>query len=219
MPKILDADLSFPPAQYSTPDGLLAVGGDLRLERLILAYSKGIFPWYSENTPILWWTPPKRCILPMQPCALYISQRMQRTYKKSVYTHTFNKAFEEVITACASVPRKGQGGTWLLPEMQEAYILMHKAGFAHSAECWQDGELIGGVYGVALGKAFFGESMFHYKTDASKMALMTLVRELEGRGVQLFDCQQDTPHMLRMGAEVISRERFEYMLKLALVDM
>ncbi len=218
MPKILDADLSFPPVQYSTPDGLLAVGGDLRLERLILAYSKGIFPWYSENTPILWWTPPMRCILPMQPCALRVSQRLARKYKNAAYTHTFNTAFAQVITQCAAVPRKGQSGTWLIPEMIEAYIAMHEAGFAHSAECWCQGELVGGVYGVALGKAFFGESMFHIAPDASKMALMTLVRELEARDVQLLDCQQDTPHMLRMGAEVVTRERFEYMLKMALAE-
>ncbi len=216
MPKILDADLSFPPTQYSTPDGLLAVGGDLCLERLILAYSKGIFPWYSENTPILWWTPPLRCILPMQPRALKVSRRLARKYKNTSFRHTLNTAFEDVIRYCATVPRKGQGGTWLVPEMQEAYIHMHKMGFAHSAECWQDDVLVGGVYGVALGKAFFGESMFHVVPDASKMALMTLVNALEERGVQLLDCQQDTPHMLRMGGQVISRERFEYLLKLAL---
>ncbi len=219
MPKILDADLSFPPVQYSTPDGLLAVGGDLRVERLILAYSKGIFPWYSENTPILWWTPPLRCILPLQPSALYISQRLARKYKTAPFTHTINTAFDAVIMQCAAVPRKGQSSTWLVPEMIEAYIQLHDAGFALSAECWYDGALVGGVYGVLLGKAFFGESMFHTMTDGSKMALMTLVQELEGRGVQLFDCQQDTPHMLRMGAEVITRERFEYMLKLALLEM
>ncbi len=218
MPKILDADLSFPPTQYSTPDGLLAVGGDLCLDRLILAYSRGIFPWYSENTPILWWSPPLRCILPMQPSALNISRRLARKYKNSAYTHTFNTAFEQVITLCAHVPRPGQGGTWLIPEMQEAYIHMHHMGFAHSAECWQDDQLVGGVYGVALGKAFFGESMFHLTPDASKMALMTLVQELERRQVQLLDCQQDTPHMLRMGAKVVSRAHFEYLLKLALED-
>ncbi len=216
MPRVLDADLSFPPTQYSTPDGLLAVGGDLRLERLILAYSRGIFPWYSENTPILWWSPPLRCILPMQPCALKVSTRLARKYKQSRFIHTYNTAFEEVIRHCAEVPRQGQGSTWLVPEMQEAYIHMHKMGFAYSAECWHEGELVGGVYGVALGKAFFGESMFHIMPDASKMALMTLVQELQGQGVQLLDCQQDTPHMLRMGAEVISRNYFEYLLKQAL---
>ncbi len=218
MPKILDADLTFPPTQYSTPDGLLAVGGDLSLERLILAYSRGIFPWYSENTPILWWSPPLRCILPMQPCALNISRRLARKYKNFAFTHTFNTAFEEVITLCASVSRQGQSGTWLLPEMQQAYIHMHQMGFAHSAECWHQGQLVGGVYGVTLGKAFFGESMFHLVPDASKMALMTLVKELENKHVQLLDCQQDTPHMLRMGAQVVSRAHFEYLLKLALIE-
>ncbi len=218
MPKILDADLSFPPTQYSTSDGLLAVGGDLCLERLILAYSRGIFPWYSDNTPILWWSPPLRCILPMQPCALNISRRLARKYKSSDFTHTFNRDFKQVVTLCATVPRFGQSGTWLIPEMQEAYIHMHRMGFAYSAECWYYGQLVGGVYGVLIGKAFFGESMFHLTSDASKMALMTLVQELERRQVQLFDCQQDTPHMLRMGAQVVSRAHFEYLLKLALAD-
>ncbi len=217
MPKLLDADIWFPPTQYSSAEGLLAVGGDLRIERLVYAYSKGIFPWYGEDTPILWWTPPLRCVLPMRPCALYVSQRLARKYNTGVFRHTIDTAFEQVITQCASVPRPGQSGTWLLPEMQEAYIRMHQAGYAHSAECWLDGELVGGVYGVGLGKAFFGESMFHTVSDASKMALMTLVRALEEQDVQLFDCQQDTPHMLRMGAEVIPRQRFEYLLKLALM--
>ncbi len=216
MPKILSADLSFPPTRYSTVDGLLAVGGDLSLERLILAYSRGIFPWYSENTPILWWSPPERCILPMRPCALKVSRRLARKYKQSIFTHTYNQAFERVIRYCAEVPRQGQGSTWLVPEMQEAYIHMHRMGFAHSAECWHEGTLVGGVYGVMLGRAFFGESMFHLVPDASKMALMTLVQELQKQGVMLLDCQQDTPHMLRMGAEVVSRGQFEYMLQLAL---
>ncbi len=229
MPKILGADLFFPPLHHSTPEGLLAVGGDLRLDRLILAYSQGIFPWYSENTPILWWSPPIRCILPLSHTVqahspelskekpytgLKISQRLARKYKN--FTHTINKAFPEVIQQCAKVPRKDQDGTWITQEMQDAYNLLHEAGFAHSVECWQDNKIIGGLYGVALGKAFFGESMFHLMPDGSKMALITLVQTLKAHDFQLLDCQQSTKHMLRMGAEEISREHFTYLLKLAL---
>ena len=216
MPRALGAKLFFPPVHYSTEDGLLAVGGDLSLERLILAYSKGIFPWYSEHTPILWWTPPERCVLPISPNALCISSRLARKYRQSTYRHTFNTAFEDVIKKCATITRKGQAGTWLLPEMQEAYIKLHKAGLAYSAECWHDEQLVGGIYGVALSRAFFGESMFHILSDASKMALITLVKHLELRKFLLFDCQQATEHMLRLGAKVISRTEFEFLLKKAL---
>ncbi len=236
MPRILGADLYFPPLHHSSPEGLLAVGGDLRLERLILAYSRGIFPWYSENTPILWWSPAERCILPLKGTmplesqenndeisaanqqhptqGLNISQRLQRKYK--TFTHTFNAAFSEVIEQCAKVPRPGQDGTWITSEMLDAYVHLHETGFAHSVECWQDNKLVGGLYGVALGKVFFGESMFHLVPDASKMALMTLVQTLDSHDFKLLDCQQATPHMLRMGAKVITREHFSYLLKLAL---
>ncbi len=256
MPKILGNDLYFPPPHHGTPEGLLAVGGDLRPERLILAYSKGIFPWYSENTPILWWSPPKRCILPLDAGVQYheqthddcsaqfhadlsdlpdlldcpeaeesaleqkphvglrVSRRLARKYK--TFTHTINKSFSEVIERCATVDRPRQDGTWITHEMQDAYIHLHETGFAHSVECWQDNKLVGGLYGVALGKAFFGESMFHLVPDASKMALMTLVDILKLHDFKLLDCQQATPHILFMGAEIISREHFTYLLKLAL---
>ncbi len=241
MPKILGSDLYFPPLHHSTPDGLLAVGGDLGLERLVLAYSKGIYPWYSDDTPILWWAPPERCILPLdihmhdeapeeketarenatlEPLqdnvqfGLKISHRLARKYKS--FTHTINKSFSEVIELCAQVPRPGQQGTWLIREMQEAYIHLHESGFAHSVECWQENKLVGGLYGVALGKAFFGESMFHLTSDGSKMALMTLVQTLRAHDFKLLDCQQVTPHMLRMGAHVVTREEFSLLLKRAL---
>ncbi len=247
MPKILGNDLYFPSSHHCSPEGLLAVGGDLRPERLILAYSKGIFPWYSENTPILWWSPPKRCILPLDSgvqhhnytlddvenekdvsinelerpfseqkpqSGLRISKRLARKYKS--FTHTINKSFSQVIEQCASVDRPQQDGTWITSEMQDAYIHLHETGFAHSVECWQDNKLVGGLYGVALGKAFFGESMFHLESDASKMALITLTDTLKAHDFKLLDCQQATAHMLFMGAEIISREHFNYLLKIAL---
>ncbi len=243
MPLVLNSTLYFPPLHHSTREGLLAVGGDLRVERLVLAYSRGIFPWYDDSSPILWWAPPERCILPLRTmpserfsydCAeksvlqeagaaqqgrtlgaggLRISQRLARKYKQPIFRHTINTAFSAVIAQCAAVPRPGQDGTWITQDMQEAYIRLHEVGYAHSVECWQEEELIGGLYGVALGKVFFGESMFHVQPDGSKMALMTLVRTLLQHDFQLLDCQQATAHMLRMGAEVISREQFDFLLK------
>ncbi len=258
MPLILNADLYFPPLHHSTREGLLAVGGDLRMERLILAYSRGIFPWYDDTSPILWWAPPKRCILPLRlkthellppqagvsthcvpsadsfiaassmPSAslntavssttggLNISRRLARKYKQSAFRHTLNTAFVAVIEHCAAVPRPGQDGTWITEDMKEAYVRLHEAGYAHSVECWHHEELIGGLYGVALGKVFFGESMFHVRADASKMALITLVQTLLQHDFHLLDCQQATSHMLRMGGEVISRNTFDALLKQAL---
>ncbi len=220
MPMMLDSTLFFPPLHRRTSCGLLAVGGDLSVKRLILTYSQGIFPWYSDDSPILWWSPPLRCILPLRTCTSYdyrnvglrVSRRLNRKYKNQTFRHSINEAFSDVISYCATVPRFGQNGTWLTQHMQQAYINLHNAGFAHSIECWQNEKLVGGLYGVAIGKAFFGESMFHLISDASKMALMTLVKKLEQHNFQLLDCQQDTPHILRMGAEILTREQFMKLL-------
>ena len=206
--------LWFPPVRQATSDGLLAVGGDLTPERLLLGYSRGIFPWYSQGTPILWWSPNPRCILPLD--QVHVPRRLQRRLKQNAFRCTLNQAFGEVLRHCAGSHRPGQNGTWLLPEMQRAYTRLHQLGFAHSVECWQGDTLVGGIYGVALGRAFFGESMFHHASDASKAALVWLVERLRERGFTLFDCQQETPHMLRMGAYSVSREEFMDRLHAAL---
>lgn len=215
-PAILRPDTpDFPPLTAATPEGLLAVGGDLSPLRLLTAYSKGIFPWYSENSPILWWSPDPRCILPLE--ALRVSRRLQRRLKQHIFRCTLDTAFEDVLAGCATQYRPGQGGTWLIPEMRAAYARLHALGFAHSAEAWLGDTLVGGVYGVALGRAFFGESMFHTHADASKAALVFLVERLRAAGYTLFDCQQATPHMLRLGATCVPRADFICMLEQALV--
>lgn len=214
-PAVLSAEqLWFPPAHQSTADGLVAVGGDLTPERLLLGYSRGLFPWYSEGTPILWWSPDPRCILPLD--AVHVHKRLQRRLRQNVFRCTLNTAFEQVVQQCATSPRPGQKSTWILPEMRRAYVRLHQLGFAHSVECWQGEQLVGGVYGVALGRAFFGESMFHCVPDASKAALLWLVDRLREGGVTLFDCQQETPHMVRLGARMISRTEFLRRLDVAL---
>lgn len=215
-PAVLSAEqIWFPPAHLATADGLVAVGGDLTPERLLLGYSRGLFPWYSEGTPIMWWSPDPRCVLPLD--AVHVPQRLQRRLRQNVFHCTLNTAFEQVVHMCAHSPRPGQRGTWILPEMRRAYLRLHQLGFAHSVECWQGDLLVGGVYGVSLGQAFFGESMFHCVPDASKAALLWLVHRLRERGVTLFDCQQETPHMVRLGAHMISRAEFLSRLDAALL--
>jgi leucyl/phenylalanyl-tRNA--protein transferase len=199
-------ELVFPPPEYADPSGLLAVGGDLSSERLLEAYRAGIFPWYSEEQPILWWSPDPRFILELDD--FRISRSLRRTLKKAIFSVTFDRAFEEVIRACATVRREGQAGTWITSEMQEAYINLHGLGFAHSVECWFEGELAGGIYGVSLGKAFFGESMFHRKTDASKVALAHLVEKLKSWEFDFMDAQMATDHMISLGAKEIPRRLF-----------
>ena len=206
--------LWFPPVSQTTADGLLAVGGDLSPERLLLSYSRGIFPWYNEDTPILWWSPNPRCILPLD--GLRVPRRLARKLKQGAFHCTLNTAFSQVTRQCAVSHRPGQNGTWLLPEMQRAYLRLHQLGFAHSVECWQGDTLVGGLYGVALGRAFFGESMFHRVPDASKAALIWLVGQLRQRGFTLFDCQQETPHMVKLGAQTVSRAVFMDKLNAAL---
>jgi len=204
----------FPPPHLADDDGLLAVGGDLRMERLLEAYSNGVFPWYSESTPILWWSPDPRLVL--FPKELHISRSLKQVIKKGIFTITTDKAFEEVIKNCAVVHRKGSNGTWLTDEMINAYINLYKAGYAHSVESWQEGELAGGLYGVSLGGIFFGESMFAKISDASKAAFVKLVRSLEQWNYTVVDCQVVTGHLIRMGARTISRTQFLRILKAAL---
>lgn len=210
----LPDELIFPPPELSEDDGLLAVGGDLSEQRLLLAYSMGIFPWYSEGYPILWWSPDPRLVL--MPEELKVSRSLRQVIKRGVYSVTMDTAFEEVIRNCAVVRRNGDDGTWLTEEMIEAYIRLHKAGYAHSIESWHEGELAGGLYGIALGGAFFGESMFAKKSDASKVAFATLVQQLISWGFRIIDCQVTTPHLLSLGAKEISRSKFMEILREAL---
>ena len=211
---VLNEDVVFPPADHAEPNGLLAVGGDLSSERLLLAYRMGIFPWYAEGQPILWWSPDPRLIL--EPAEFHTSRSLRRTLKRRLFQVTFDRAFADVIEACASTPREGQSGTWITPAMKTAYIRLHRLGFAHSIESWFEGELAGGVYGVSLGKCFFAESMFHRRTDASKVALAELVTHLKTWEFELIDSQMTTEHMIRLGAKEISRKTFLKRLQAAL---
>ena len=194
----------FPPVEHAltSPDGLLAIGGDLRRERLLHAYRQGIFPWYSEGQPPLWWSPDPRCVL--FPERFRRSRSLRRTLRREAFRVTVDEAFEQVLEACATVPRGGQDGTWITPDMSRAYAALHRAGDAHSVECWRDGTLAGGLYGVAIGRVFFGESMFSRRSDASKVALDRLCRG----GYALIDCQMSTPHLLSLGCECVSRASF-----------
>ncbi|HSE89666.1 MAG TPA: leucyl/phenylalanyl-tRNA--protein transferase [Candidatus Binatia bacterium] len=207
-------DPVFPPPDYADPSGLLAVGGDLSNERLLEAYRVGIFPWYSDDQPILWWSPDPRLILDLED--FKISRSLRKTLRKRIFQVTFDHAFEKVIRACASVPREAQNGTWITEEMQQAYINLHGLGYAHSVESWFGGKLAGGLYGVSLGKAFFGESMFHVESDASKVALATLVEKLRSWDFHFIDSQMTTEHMLRLGARELPRRTFLKRLQSAL---
>jgi len=202
-----DPEVWFPRVDLALrePDGLLAVGGDLSEERLLLAYRSGIFPWYGPGQPILWWSPDPRLVL--FPERLRVSRSLSRTLRKALFTITMDQAFEAVIGACAA-PRPGQSGTWITPEMKAAYCELHRAGYAHSVECWHGSELAGGLYGVAIGRIFFGESMFARFTDASKVAFAGLVRQLSRWGFRLIDCQVHTSHLASLGAETIPRDEF-----------
>jgi len=205
--RIPESLIWFPPLEEAEPEGLIGVGGDLSPRRLLTAYSLGIFPWYSENeSPILWWSPDPRCILPLD--AVHVPRRLQRVVRRRLFRCTLNHAFGEVIRSCAASSRPGQRGTWLGRAMIEAYEGLHRLGCAFSVEAWREGGLAGGIYGVALGRAFFGESMFYRTPDASKVALIYLITYLRGQGYVLFDCQQDTPHMRRFGAVEIPRAEF-----------
>ena len=198
--------LRFPPAEHADADGLLAVGGDLSPERLLAAYRGGIFPWYSEDTPILWWSPDPRMVF--FPGRVRVSRRLARTLRPGRFEVSADTDFAGVIRRCAETPREGQDGTWILPDMVAAYIGLHRAGFAHSVETWIDGELVGGLYCVAVGRAVFGESMFARRTDASKIALAALVAFCRQHGIPQVDCQQNTGHLATLGAAEMPRQAF-----------
>ena len=210
----LTKELIFPVPELAEEDGLLAVGGDLSKDRLLLAYSMGIFPWYSDDSPVLWWSPDPRLIL--IPEELKVSRSLRQVIKKGVFAVTMDTAFGEVIRSCAEMRRGGQQGTWITEEMIEAYIRLHRAGYAHSIESWHDDELVGGLYGIALGKAFFGESMFAKKSSASKVALVALAEYLRRLDFSFIDCQVTTEHLKSLGAREIRRKKFLQMLKKAL---
>jgi len=208
--------LEFPDPEEADESGLLAIGGDLSIERLKLAYSKGIFPWYEDGMPILWWTPDPRMVL--FPRKMIISHSLKQSIKKQQFTFTIDTAFEKVISNCSKTPRKGENGTWITREMKNAYIRLHEAGYAHSAETWLNGELVGGLYGVALGKAFFGESMFHHVTNASKVALYYLVQKLSDWNFGIIDAQVYTNHLESLGGEMIPRSQYMLILEQALKE-
>ncbi|MFN8398279.1 MAG: leucyl/phenylalanyl-tRNA--protein transferase [Bacteroidia bacterium] len=197
----------FPPVSHAEEDGLLAVGGDLSPERLLAAYARGIFPWYTEGkSPILWWSPDPRMVL--FPNELNVSKSMKQLLRREAFQVTYDREFAAVISACGHVPRPGQDGTWLGNAMMEAYQVLHQLGHAHSVEVWQEGRLVGGLYGVAMGKTFCGESMFAHASNASKYGFITLVRDLIDAGFQLIDCQVYTEHLESLGAREISRNEF-----------
>ncbi len=204
--------LRFPPVEDADEDGILALGGDLRVERLLLAYRSGIFPWYEKGQPIIWWSPTPRFVL--FPHRLHVSKSMQRVWRSGRFHSTWNKAFPSVIRHCRHIPRTEESGTWITAEMEAAYIELHRAGHAHSVEVWENDELVGGLYGVMAGpRCFCGESMFSCTSNASKYALIQLVEHLRERGVEIIDSQIPNPHMESMGAELIPRS--EYLTYLA----
>lgn len=207
--------LEFPDLEEADESGLLAVGGDLSIERLKLAYSRGIFPWYEKGMPILWWSPDPRMVL--FPDKMIISHSLKQIIKKQQFTVTIDTAFEKVIKNCAKTPRKGEKGTWITNEMRNAYIRLHEAGFAHSAEAWLEDELVGGLYGVAIGKAYFGESMFHHVTNASKVAFYHLVEKLSHWDFKIIDAQVYTNHLESLGGEMIPRSQYIQILEKALL--
>lgn len=211
---MLTDDLIFPPPELAEDDGLLAIGGDLKPERLLLAYSMGIFPWFSDDSPIMWWTLDPRMVL--FPSKLKVSASLRQTLRSGRFQVTFDEAFDKVITACAEIDRPDQDGTWIGDEMIKAYQALHQAGYAHSVEVWRENHLAGGLYGVSLGRIFFGESMFYHESNASKVALWHLVERLRGWDFPLIDAQQETQHLRSLGAETIPRKAFEKHLQQAL---
>lgn len=211
---LLPDELVFPPPRLARKEGLLAVGGDLSQERLLLAYRMGIFPWYTEDEPIMWWSPDPRLVL--YPSELRVSRSLKKTIKKQIFRLTVDESFESVINACAHSRTKADEGTWIVEEMINAYCRLHESGLAHSVEVWQNGSLVGGLYGVSLGKCFFGESMFTLISNASKVALVALVQYLRAREFHFIDCQISTPHLLSFGAQEIPRTQFLNELEQAL---
>lgn len=202
----LTKELYFPPVEESSTDGLLAVGGDLSPERLMLAYRKGIFPWFNEDEPVLWWSPPKRMVV--NPHDYKVSKSLRNIINRNVFEVTFNQNFREVITNCKNVYREGQDDTWITAEMLEAYCRLHELGHAKSVEVWQDETLVGGLYGIDLGHVFCGESMFSKVSNASKVAFVSLIQKLREENYKLLDCQLHNDHLERLGAFEISRENY-----------
>lgn len=212
---ILGKALFFPPVTDTGPDGMYAIGGDLSPERLLLAYRKGIFPWYNEGEPICWYCPDPRFVL--FPPELKVSKSMKTVMNKNVFSFTINMAFTGVIENCRTINRKDQPGSWISASIVEAYSLLHTLGYAHSAEAWYEGELAGGLYGIRIGKVFFGESMFSRHTNASKFAFVNYVRHLQDEGVKLIDCQVYTNHLSSLGARMMQRNHFLQLLE-SLID-
>ena len=206
---VLDNELTFPPPHLAEPDGLLAMGGDLSPERLLLAYRNGIFPWY-EGDHILWWSPDPRFVL--FPNELKVNKTIRSLINKNAFEFTVDKAFAQVIHQCKKITRPGQAGTWITDEVEKAYIKMHELGYAHSAEVWKDGQLAGGLYGIRLGKVFFGESMFSNESNASRYAFIKYVELLKEAGVVLIDCQVHTEYLESMGAKMIGGSDFRNIL-------
>ena len=205
MYRLTDA-LLFPSPEQASAEGIVAVGGDLQPERVMLAYRKGIFPWFESDDFLLWWSPDPRMVL--FPDRLKVSKSMRTVLRKKQFEVTFNKAFDQVVEACAKVKRFGQNGTWITPGLMEVYSTLHTQGHAHSVEVWEEGSLVGGLYGIDLGTVFCGESMFSKSSNASKVALIFLVKELKKNKYELIDCQVPTQHLASMGAEPISRTEF-----------
>ena len=204
----IEDDCAFPPLSLALkePNGLIAIGGDLSLKRLLEAYQHGIFPWFSEGEPIMWWSPNPRMVL--LPDDLKIAKSLQKTLKNKPFEVRFNTAFREVMQACSNTRRDGQAGTWITDDIINGYCALHEAGYAISAECWLNNQLVGGCYGVKIGDMFYGESMFHHVTDASKVAFVALVQKLKSEGVGMIDCQMKTDHLASLGAKEMPRDDF-----------
>ncbi|MDP1765638.1 MAG: leucyl/phenylalanyl-tRNA--protein transferase [Methylotenera sp.] len=204
----IDGDCDFPPLlqALTEPNGLIAIGGDLSFSRLLSAYQQGIFPWFSDGDPIMWWSPSPRLVL--YPDELNISRSLAKTLKNSPFEIRFNTAFREVISACSNTARDGQLSTWITEDIINAYCALHDAGYAISAECWLDNQLVGGCYGVKIGHMFYGESMFHHVSNASKVAFVKLIEKLKDEGIGLIDCQMKTAHLASFGAREIERDDF-----------
>jgi leucyl/phenylalanyl-tRNA--protein transferase len=206
---ILDENIWFPPIESALEDGLLAMGGDLSTERLIKAYQEGIFPWFEGETP-LWWSPNPRFVI--YPANLKVSTTMKQVIKRQDFEFKTNTAFDQVIANCKKIKRAGQQGTWITPAVEKAYNILHQLGIAHSAEAWKGGTLVGGLYGIKMGKLFFGESMFSNQSNASKFGFISYVKQLEAEGIVLIDCQVYTEHLESLGAEMIDRDLFKQLL-------
>lgn len=206
-----DEKFEFPPVENADEDGLLLIGGELSPSKVMEAYRKGIFPWYNEGEPVLWWSPDPRFVL--FPEELHVSRSMQKVFWQNKFEFKTNTAFDKVIAACKSVKREGQDGTWITDEMEAVYIELHRRGLAYSAEAWHNNELVGGMYGIRMGKIFCGESMFSKMSNASKFVFITYVQELQKEGVKLIDCQVQTNHLTSLGARAIPRKDFIDLLK------